>query len=93
MVILYAFQNLISYVGLSIADSSIEGFDVSHHGGQNGIASAVRFSTKGPEKSKYRLFNIPKEVSGNDVGSIKYVLDRRIKKSKINPLPSIILID
>ena len=90
---LYAFQNLISYLGLSIADPSIEGYDVSHHGGQNGVASAVRFSAKGPEKSKYRLFNIPKEVSGNDVGSIKYVLDRRIKKSHTNPLPSIILID
>ncbi len=53
----------------------------------------MRFSAKGPEKSQYRLFNIPKEVSGNDVGSIKHALDRRIKKSKINPLPSIILID
>ena len=89
----YAFKNLITYLGLRIADSSIEGFDVSHHGGQNCVASAVRFSNKGPEKSKYRLFNIPKEVSGNDVGSIKHVLERRIKKSKINPLPSIILID
>lgn len=89
----YAFKDLISYLGLSVPDPSIEGFDVSHHGGQNGVASAVRFSAKGPEKSQYRLFNIPKEVSGNDVGSIKHVLDRRIKKSKINPLPSIILID
>jgi excinuclease ABC subunit C len=89
----YAFKNLITYLGLRLSYSSIEGFDVSHHGGQNCVASAVRFSNKGPEKSKYRLFNIPKEVSGNDVGSIKYVLERRIKKSKINPLPSIILID
>ena len=89
----YAFKDLISYLGLSEANPSIEGFDVSHHGGQNGVASAVRFSSKGPEKSQYRLFNIPKKVSGNDVGSIKHVLDRRIKKSKINPLPSIILID
>src|SRR5210317_566395 len=66
----YAFKDLISYLGLSAANPSIEGFDVSHHGGQNGVASAVRFSKKGPEKSQYRLFNIPKEVSGNDVGSI-----------------------
>jgi len=89
----YAFKHLISYLGLSEADPSIEGFDVSHHGGENGVASCVRFSAKGPEKSQYRLFNIPKKVSGNDVGSIQHVLDRRIKKSKINPLPSIILID
>ena len=89
----YAFKDLISYLGLSVPDPSIEGFDVSHHGGQNGVASAVRFSAKGPEKSQYRLFNIPKDVSGNDIGSIKHALDRRIKKSKINPLPIIILID
>jgi excinuclease ABC subunit C len=90
---LYAFKNLISYLGLTTEDLKIEGFDISHHGGQNGVASAVRFSTKGPEKSQYRLFNIPKEVSGNDVGSIEHVLERRIKKSDIDPLPNIILID
>jgi excinuclease ABC subunit C len=89
----FAMQNLISYLGLTIDDPTIEGFDVSHHGGQNGVASAVRFSKKGPDKSQYRLFNIPKELSGNDVGSIKHVLERRIQKSKISPLPSIILID
>ena len=89
----YAFKRSISYLGLIQMTPSIEGFDISHHGGQNGVASAVRFSTKGPEKSQYRLFNIPKEVSGNDVGSIKHVLERRIKKSNINPLPNIILID
>ena len=90
---LYAFKNLISYLGLITDDPKIEGFDISHHGGQNGVASAVRFSKKGPEKSQYRLFNITKEVSGNDVGSIKHVLERRIKKSNIDPLPNIILID
>ena len=89
----YAFKDLTYYLGLSLADPTIEGFDVSHHGGQNAVASAVRFSKKGPDKSKYRLFNIPKELSGNDVGSIKHVLERRIQKTKINPLPSIILID
>jgi len=53
----------------------------------------VRFSSNGPEKSNYRLFNIPKEFSGNDIGSIKHVLERRINKKNINPLPDIILID
>jgi excinuclease ABC subunit C len=53
----------------------------------------VRFSSYGPEKKDYRLFNIPKELSGNDVGSIKHVLERRINKANINPLPDIILID
>jgi len=72
---------------------TIEGFDVSHHSGKNAVASAVRFSSHGPEKKYYRLFNIPNEFSGNDLGSIKHVLERRIKKKSINPLPDIILID
>ena len=57
------------------------------------MASAVKFSSHGPEKKNYRLFNIPKEFSGNDIGSMKHVLERRINKKNINPLPDIILID
>ena len=57
------------------------------------MASAVRFSSHGPEKKNYRLFNIPKELSGNDIGSMRHVLERRIKKANVNPLPDIILVD
>ena len=89
----FAMKNLISYLGLNKADMVIEGFDVSHHGGDNGVASLVKFSKLGPEKSKYRLFNIPKELSGNDLKSIKHVLERRINKSHTDPLPDIVLID
>ena len=43
---------------------------------------------------KYRLFNIPNALSGNDVGSLEHVLERRIKyfddqKTK----PDLLLID
>ncbi len=89
----FAMKNLFSYLGFTSDDPTIEGLDISHHGGQHGVASVVRFSKKGPNKSQYRLFNIPKELSGNDVGSIKHVLNRRIQKSNISPMPSIILID
>lgn len=89
----FAMKNLFSYLGFTSDDPTIEGLDVSHHGGQHGVASVVRFSKKGPNKSEYRLFNIPKELSGNDVGSIKHVLKRRIQKSNIIPMPTIILID
>jgi len=90
---LFATKDLISNLGISSKDLTIEGFDVSHHGGKDAVASAVRFSSRGPEKKKYRLFNIPKELSGNDVGSMKHVLERRINKVSKNPLPDIILID
>ncbi len=89
----FAMQDLALNLGLNNANITIEGFDVSHHSGQNAVASAVRFSSSGPEKKYYRLFNIPKEFSGNDIGSIRHVLERRINKSNSNPLPDIILID
>tara|TARA_B100001287_G_scaffold62031_1_gene50110 strand:+ start:10152 stop:11936 length:1785 start_codon:yes stop_codon:yes gene_type:complete len=91
----YAFsiKDLMSNLGLTNKNLTIEGFDVSHHGGKHAVASSVRFSSYGPEKKNYRLFNIPKEFSGNDTGSIKHVLERRINKADINPLPDIILID
>ncbi|MEL0243788.1 MAG: excinuclease ABC subunit UvrC, partial [Gammaproteobacteria bacterium] len=89
----FAIKDLVLKLGLRKQNLAIEGFDISHHGGQDAVASAVRFSSHGPEKSKYRLFNIPKKLSGNDIGSIKHVLERRINKSNINPLPDIVLID
>jgi len=89
----FAIKDLIINLGLANKSLTIEGFDVSHHGGKHAVASAVRFSFQGPEKKQYRLFNIPKELSGNDTGSIKHVLKRRINKLDINPLPDIILID
>jgi excinuclease ABC subunit C len=89
----FAINDLISNLGIVRKNLTIEGFDVSHHSGQNAVASSVRFSSNGPEKTKYRLFNIPKELSGNDIGSMKHVLERRINKANITPLPDIILID
>jgi excinuclease ABC subunit C len=89
----FAIKDLLLNLGLSKKNLTIEGFDISHHSGQDAVASAVRFSSYGPEKKNYRLFNIPKEFSGNDIGSMRHVLERRIKKKSINPLPDIILID
>ena len=89
----FAIKDLILNLGLKRKNITIEGFDISHHGGKNAVASAVRFSSHGPEKNNYRLFNIPDEFSGNDIGSIKHVLERRINKSDIDLLPDIVLID
>ena len=58
------------------------------------MASCVVFTKTGPLKNKYRLFNIPRKISGNDVGSLEHVLQRRLKyydDPKIKP--SLILID
>jgi excinuclease ABC subunit C len=89
----FAIKDLALNLGLRKQNLTIEGFDISHHGGQDAVASAVRFSSHGPEKKNYRLFNIPKELSGNDIGSIRHVLERRINKLDSNLMPDIVLID
>tara|TARA_A100001388_G_scaffold207703_1_gene158282 strand:+ start:1626 stop:3407 length:1782 start_codon:yes stop_codon:yes gene_type:complete len=72
----------------------IEGYDVSHISGDNAVASCVVYTKKGPLKGEYRLFNIPKSLSGNDVGSLEHVLNRRLKYyDDQNIKPDLILID
>ncbi len=72
----------------------IEGFDVSHISGDDAVASCVIFSESGPVKGNYRLFNIPMNIAGNDIGSLEHVMKRRLKyydDPKIKP--DLILID
>jgi len=90
---LFALQDLASHLALSKKHLTIEGLDISHHGGQNAVAAIVRFSVQGPDKSNFKLFNIPKELAGNDLGSMKHVLERRLKRANLNQLPDVILVD
>jgi excinuclease ABC subunit C len=72
----------------------IEAYDVSHISGDHAVASCIVFSKSGPSNKDYRLFNIPKELSGNDVGSLKHVIERRLKYYQDKETrPDIILID
>ena len=40
------------------------------------VTSCIVF-TQGPCKNEYRTFNIPKELSGNDVGSLEHVIQKK----------------
>ena len=89
----FALNELCEYVGQKEINK-IEAYDVSHISGENGVASSIVFTKTGPEKKSYRLFNIPNHLSGNDVGSLEHVLERRIKyfdDPKIRP--DLLLID
>jgi len=89
----YAIQELSNYLGIENI-KKIEGYDVSHISGDNAVASCVVFSNEGPLKKNYRLFNIPKDLSGNDIGSLEHVMNRRLKyydDPKIRP--DLVLID
>jgi len=86
-------NELSGYVGQKEINK-IEAYDISHISGENGVASSIVFTKIGPEKKSYRLFNIPNELSGNDIGSMEHVLERRIKyfdDPKIKP--DLLLID
>jgi len=89
----FALNELSNYLGIKEI-KKIEGYDVSHLSGNNAVASCVVFSKTGPIKSDYRLFNIPKDIAGNDIGSLEHVLKRRLKYYD-NPStkPDLILID
>ena len=90
----FAFKELQSVMGLKIPIKRIEAYDVSHISGDHAVASCIVFSDSGPSNKDYRLFNIPKELSGNDVGSLKHVMERRLKYFKDKETkPNVILID
>ena len=48
---------------------------ISHISGDNAVSSCVVFNKSGALKKDYRLFNIPRHLSGNDVGSLEHVLE------------------
>ena len=89
----HAMKNLSHHLGLNKTKLSIEGYDVSHHAGKYAVASLVKFSNQGPEKKLYKLYNIPMLYSGNDIGSLENVLERRVNRAAENSLPDIILVD
>ena len=89
----YAMLDLASKLGLKKRALEIEGYDISHHAGSYAVASCVKFTNEGPDKKSYRLYNIPKIFSGNDIGSIQNILERRFKNIEKMNIPDILLID
>ena len=89
----FALNELSNYLSIKNI-TKIEGYDVSHISGDNAVASCVVFSKIGPLRNNYRLFNIPKKLSGNDTGSLEHVIERRLKyydDPKIKP--DLVIID
>ena len=74
--------------------SKVEAYDISHLNQDHAVASCIIYTNKGANKDKYRLFNIPKNLAGNDVGSLEHALSRRLKYYKDkNTQPDLLLID
>ena len=86
-----AFRELQKLCNINTAEPILDCIDISHHAGTNAKAAIIRFTENGADKSFYRAYNIPKNLGGNDTGSIIFALNKRLKK--INIPPSVILID
>ncbi len=71
---------------------TIESYDISHHSGGNAVAGCVVYGQEGKVKKLYRTYNISKINSGNDIGSMLELIERRFSKKK-NKIPSLIIID
>ena len=72
----------------------IEAYDISHLYQDHAVASCVVYTKKGPNKDKYRLFNIPKDLAGNDTGSLEHALSRRLRYyDDKNIKPDLLLVD
>jgi excinuclease ABC subunit C len=90
----FAFDDLKNHIGHKKNIRKIEAYDISHISGNHAVASCVVFTNDGPSKKEYRTFNIPKELSGNDVGSLEHVIQRRLKYyDNKDTKPDLILID
>jgi len=89
----YKLMKLKSGLQLKHDISSIESYDISHHAGKNAVAGCVVYSVEGKARNLYRTYNISKVNSGNDIGSMGELIERRFGNIDEKNLPSLIIID
>lgn len=70
----------------------IECLDVSHNHGDDAVAGLVVYEDGIIDNSKYRKYNLPQSVNGNDILAIELVLNRRLANVDMT-LPDIFLVD
>ena len=87
--------SLQSDLNLDVPPKNIEGFDISHLGGTNTVASMVSFINGRPKKSNYRKYKIKSVKNIDDFASIREVVFRRYSRlqKENSEYPDLILID
>ena len=89
-----ALSDLRTLFGLEKIPKRIEGYDISHHGGVNVVASMVVFTNGVSDRAEYRKFKTKIEQN-NDVGNMHETLHRRFSEKNIKAwgMPDLVLID
>ena len=86
-----ALSDLVALLGLPKIPARIEGYDISHMGGVNVVASMVVFTNGVSNRSEYRKFKVSER--NNDTGNMREVITRRLKHVKDWGKPDLVLID
>lgn len=73
----------------------LECVDISHLGGTHPVASLVSFKNGRPERSQYRRFRVKEAQGGDDFGSMREIVGRRLSRllEEGKPLPDLLVID
>ena len=89
-----ALSDLVTLLGLPKVPARIEGYDISHMGGVNVVASMVVFTNGVSNRSEYRKFKTKIERN-DDTGNMSETLLRRFSPKNVQAwgMPDLILID
>jgi excinuclease ABC subunit C len=71
----------------------IECYDVSNLQGSLAVASRVCFEDGEPVKRDYRRYRIREAEAGDDYACLREVLDRRLRRVQVEPLPDLLMVD
>jgi excinuclease ABC subunit C len=71
----------------------IECYDVSNLQGTLAVASRVVFQDGEPVKKDYRRYRIREAEAGDDYACMREVLDRRLARVDVEPLPDLLMVD
>ena len=88
-----ALVDLRDLLGLAKTPVRIEGYDISHMGGKNVVASMVVFTNGASDRAEYRKFKVSER--NDDYANMAEVLTRRFSEKNIKSwgMPDLLLID
>lgn len=89
-----ALSDLRSLLGLPKIPARIEGYDISHMGGRDVVASMVVFTNGVSDRAQYRKFKMTVQKN-DDYANMRETLQRRFSEKNVKAwgLPDLILID